>query len=362
MTAPTVGTEADRYLQRVRAALADLPDDERNELIEDLSAHLADISTETQDTLTEASLVERLGRPEAYAAELRASAGLAPAPTAARAVAVSRLRLASDRVRRTLDAVPAYHRFRGFLPELRPGWWLLRAYFLTVVVAAALGTDFDGVLPDDSGATVAFLVCAGLVAYASVWLGRRSDGYGRWGRRAILAGGIFVTLVAIGVIGSSSNSDYYDYASYSSTGIENATDLRVYGPDGQLIKDAQVFDQNGNPVVLSGDCSTSSRVRTDGGAADNVYPKSLSQPVDEYCQVFDEPPVPERLPGLLPTDAAPTPGVPGPTTSATPTTGATPSSGATPSLGATASTTPGGSAAPTAAAPSVAPTSPSPSR
>ena len=296
MTAPTVGTEADRYLQRVRAALADLPEDERNELIEDLSAHLADISAESSGTLTADALEERLGRPEAYAAELRASAGLAPAPVT---TSSDRVRNLSQRARDRLEAVPAYRRFVAFLPELRPGWWVLRGYLFAVVVTSIFIGGFDGVLPGDGDDALVFLIFAGLAAYGSVWLGRRSDGFGRWGRRAVLAGGVFVALVGLAVV-VTSRHDYSDDYSYSSVGpLEGASDLRVYGPDGKLIRDAQVFDQNGNPVVLYGSCQTEPRTRTDGGVAENVYPRTVNQAIDDYCDP-GLPPVAERLPGLLP--------------------------------------------------------------
>ena len=63
-----------RYATAVRAAFADLPGPERELLLEDLEDHLQEVAAEAGGSLT-----ERLGRPEAYATELRASAGL-PAP------------------------------------------------------------------------------------------------------------------------------------------------------------------------------------------------------------------------------------------------------------------------------------------
>ncbi|MCW2501931.1 MAG: hypothetical protein JWO79_215, partial [Actinomycetia bacterium] len=72
--------EMERYTERVRAALADLPADERDELTEDLHTHLADVVAETSGPAgTSTSLESRLGSPEEYAAELRRSAGIPPA-------------------------------------------------------------------------------------------------------------------------------------------------------------------------------------------------------------------------------------------------------------------------------------------
>jgi hypothetical protein len=67
-----------RYAAAVRAAVADLGDEERAQLLDDLEAHLQEVAAESGTPLT-----ERLGPPEAYAAELRAAYG-APAPQAGR--------------------------------------------------------------------------------------------------------------------------------------------------------------------------------------------------------------------------------------------------------------------------------------
>ncbi|HJU03296.1 MAG TPA: hypothetical protein VJ966_19030, partial [Actinomycetes bacterium] len=55
------------YAAAVRAACADLPGPDRELLLEDLEDHLQEVAAEAGGTLE-----ERLGRPEAYAAELRA--------------------------------------------------------------------------------------------------------------------------------------------------------------------------------------------------------------------------------------------------------------------------------------------------
>ena len=58
MNTSVTDTEVARYLDGVRAALADLPDDVRLELLEDEPAHLAEVLGEGNG-----SLEERLGRP-----------------------------------------------------------------------------------------------------------------------------------------------------------------------------------------------------------------------------------------------------------------------------------------------------------
>lgn len=67
------------YLARVRTALADLPASEIEEILEDVRPHLAELEAELGEGARVETLIERLGTPESYAAELRAAGGY-PAP------------------------------------------------------------------------------------------------------------------------------------------------------------------------------------------------------------------------------------------------------------------------------------------
>lgn len=68
------------YLARVRSALADLPESEVEEILEDVRPHLAEMEAELGENAKVDTLIERLGTPESYAAELRASGGYPPRP------------------------------------------------------------------------------------------------------------------------------------------------------------------------------------------------------------------------------------------------------------------------------------------
>jgi hypothetical protein len=70
-TNDTATLDAERYLKDVAPHLAALPVDERADLLDDLAQHLREIAAEEGPPLG-----ERLGPPEAYAAELLASAGV----------------------------------------------------------------------------------------------------------------------------------------------------------------------------------------------------------------------------------------------------------------------------------------------
>jgi len=66
------------YLARVRTALADLPASEIEEILEDVRPHLTEMEAELGEGARVEALIERLGTPESYAAELRASGGYPP--------------------------------------------------------------------------------------------------------------------------------------------------------------------------------------------------------------------------------------------------------------------------------------------
>lgn len=79
------------YLARVRTALADLPASEIEEILEDVRPHLTELEAELGEGARVEALIERLGTPESYAAELRASGGYPlPAEGATQVLATSK--------------------------------------------------------------------------------------------------------------------------------------------------------------------------------------------------------------------------------------------------------------------------------
>jgi uncharacterized membrane protein len=66
------------YLARVRSALTDLPAAEVEEILEDVRPHMTEIADELGDGVRVEALIEQLGTPEAYAAELRAAGDYPP--------------------------------------------------------------------------------------------------------------------------------------------------------------------------------------------------------------------------------------------------------------------------------------------
>ncbi|MFJ8577017.1 HAAS signaling domain-containing protein [Micromonospora sp. NPDC093277] len=325
------GQEIADYVDRVRAALADLPPAACEELTEDLPEHLAEVAAETDGTL-----VDRLGTPEAYAAELRAAAGAdgdRGQSSLNRRYGALRTRLGA--LLRGLDTrlgpLLGYASASEFLRPLRPAWWLVRGWLAALLISALLGEP-SGLLPRLSGNVLAGLFLLAGTVLASVWLGHRSAGLRGWPRRLLRVGTAGLLLFAVAAllnVDQHASSD--EFASYDNVSVGNPydsiEDVFVYDEQGRLVPNARLFDQNGVPIRLGYPTCTDPRLLKTPPR--NVYP---------YC--------PEQAPFAPPAPpASPAPTESAPTGSASPT--ATPGGSASPSAGAPATpSTPTGALAP----------------
>jgi hypothetical protein len=169
-----------RYVDEVRKALADLSDDVREELTEDLGVDLAELVDERGSDV--------LPSPQQYAAELRAAAGLAPGSGRVRERAFARavtdsVDAAHAHWDRLLDALPAGGP-RGFLTAVQPVWWVARAW-----VAWMVAQDLRQPSVELNGPWIAVLV---VFVVASVQLGRRS-----WGVDRLLTASVVARLLLV---------------------------------------------------------------------------------------------------------------------------------------------------------------------
>ncbi|MFC0508063.1 HAAS signaling domain-containing protein [Micromonospora costi] len=245
--------EIAEYVGRVRAALADLSSEVRDELTEDLPEHLAEVAAEA-----EGSLVERLGTPEAYAAELRAAAG---APGAGGRHLDQRVARAVLRGRAQLRALDArlgpplgYAAASEFLRLLRPAWWVLRAYLAAMLVTVVSTGGSFGLLPRFGGELLGGLLMLVGLLLASIWLGRRSERLRGWPRWALHAGTLVLVVFALaGLANAEDRAGYSDYG-YDPIAVNNpydrVRDVFVYDSEGRLVENARLFDQNGDPIRL----------------------------------------------------------------------------------------------------------------
>src|SRR2546421_10025733 len=122
------------YAASVRAALSDLPSDQAAVLLEDLEDHLREIAAEAGGPLG-----ERLGPPQQYAEDLRAAYGAGQDNSRRQDPAFHDLRRAVAWV----TGSTWYRQIRAFLPQLRPAWWVLRAYLAVLILMAAVSPGYS---------------------------------------------------------------------------------------------------------------------------------------------------------------------------------------------------------------------------
>ena len=257
--------EITAYVEAVRAALSGLPEATRDELLEDLPEHLAEVAADDVGPLA-----DRLGPPAVYAAELLASAGFVggfPDPPA-RTDRIAEARAAIADWLREIDARtgPLFGAARAseFLLLLRPAWWVLRGYLAAMVVAWVLDSSAQpmGVLPRIGGSDL-------------------------------------VALAGFNHVDGRSRDVFYDDANYTDP-YGHVRDVFVYDEQGRLIQGARLFDQDGQPIRLGSPYCLDEAAQTDIPAADeSAYP---------YCAQN----APFRMPDAAPTPSGPRPSDPTP--------------------------------------------------
>lgn len=221
MNAPTLisSLEVEQYAQAVREALADLPAAEREELLEDLPDHLAEVAAEDEGTLR-----ERLGDPQTYAAELRAAAGLDthPGRETLRAALARSYRNGADLATRLdtgLGRAMGYPRVRDLARALRPGWWVLRGWIVAQLLCDADEVHhWHGLVPDAGTSQAGGVVITIAAILASLWLGRRTEHASAWPRGIATAVSVALVVWALtvltGYLGSAATS--YEFGPASS--------------------------------------------------------------------------------------------------------------------------------------------------
>ncbi|QJY50196.1 HAAS signaling domain-containing protein [Pseudonocardia broussonetiae] len=372
MTADVHGAAQQEYLAGLRAALADLPDGEVGEILDDVGAHLAELDPDDD-------LVARLGPPQAYAAELRTAAGYPAAPVAVDAAPVGTggarfalvalvgstalvllaglvavepeaaalvlvlavlLGLAAApvvfRAGPRVDAVAALPAVRaalasrpdpdssggrllGFLASLQPAWWLLRALAAGALVGLVLGAV--GALQ---------VVLTGLVlAPFSVWLGFRSRRDRRWLWSVVPLNALAAAVVVVGLVLTPTTPSVQSTSATPylpglwQDGERPVEDIRPVDAAGTPLTGVYLFDQDGRPLDVgdNGECTSGYRA---GPAPVQPYPRGTPRYDDRTGTCVPVPPgplvvavpsaTPVPLPALTPVPPVPTALTPAPTT------------------------------------------------
>jgi hypothetical protein len=273
------------YLASLRAELDDLPHEEREDLLAEVEASLIDAAEEG-----ERPIAARLGPPEAFAAELRASAGLHPQPQRAEPPAPSLLALA-----RGLASRLAAHRgtvlARRRISELAAIWWLARAYVAVAALTLLVGGEWSAAhpaIPHLSGPAPAALVLLA-AAIASVWLGLRARRGEPGVRLAAIVLNVVLALAALPVLAHALDATPYgDFsqpvppsavaASVPGGLIVNGKPVRniyAYSRDGRMLHDVLLYDEAGQPLEIGrGELDPQRRAVIDvrGQPLFNVYP------------------------------------------------------------------------------------------
>lgn len=247
---------AHRYVERVAKALTGVDPDERDDLLEDLRAHvdaLIEVEEVAHGSAERIRLQQQLGTPEAYAAELLESAGLG------RRTSRSPRGWLRDRAEQVLAPLrsPRATAVRHWLDQLRPVVWVARGYGLALLLAVLTGSGQPQRLvpiPWLLGhPLVGTLVTIGLI-YVSVEIGA-----GRMlaaHRRALLARGMGL-LAVVGLLSAwGAVTDYTDYRAAihedvprsAVVSVEPPVPLALQLPGGEPVTNIYAFDSDGNPL------------------------------------------------------------------------------------------------------------------
>ncbi len=264
----TIPSEVRLFLAVVRRELGDLGPDEVAEMTDGLEADLTDLVGERG--------VDALGDPKAYAAELRAAAGVGTAGKAPRS-----RRPVRESLTACLDACHGWYdqqvdRLPGD-PEplvgwLRPAWWILRAWVAVNLVGLYFGMGSTGVVLGPSFGGLGWLVL-GVSIFLSVMIGRGrvwpGGDRGLFARLALLGLNSFAVVMTPLVVSTAGSSDY-DYRDWDAAYQQGIADGRSTAPDTGLVLDGkhvsnvypfdaagrpiagvQLFDQDGHPLAVS---------------------------------------------------------------------------------------------------------------
>ena len=275
-----------RYAAAVRAALAPLPDAQRESLLEDLENHLEEVAGEAGLPLR-----ERLGSPEDYAQELKAAYGAASVQASTKPKRLLRQR--SVALVQGVFGTATYREMRALLPELRPGWWVLRAY-LAVLVLAFMFRDGSNLRPIPnpfSSHGLLQVIATVLAIVVSVRLGRRGMPAGRFWRGGALAANVAIALLALPVLVDMGTGYSYtpatdQYLSSVSAGYyPNFTNIYPYSKDGKPLRDVLLYDQDGRPLVpAESGLITDVPIGADGLPIPNLYPLNQRDPKGNQVQ------------------------------------------------------------------------------
>lgn len=241
MNTQTLTPASVAYLEAVRHGLADLSDDDRDEVLADLEAHLADLETDDP--------VGPLGTPEDFVREFRMSAGLDV--RAARPGSLRRWSYALGAGLGRLAQHPLVGPYQRRRSELRVVWAWTRGWIFVAAIwwieSAGAGWNLWFGIP---GSNVALgIVLVALATALSVWLASARTGRGwAWVDRLVTVGSILLAVIAwsnpIWVNDPASDDAWAQQPLFSN--------VFAYDREGNPV-DVLLYDQDGNPIEVTWD-------------------------------------------------------------------------------------------------------------
>ncbi len=272
------------FLDRVRAALADLPDDDLEEVTQDLEAHLAELSDGDVESV--------LGTPEDFVAEFRASAGLDRKVGGRLARVRADIRQWEGRITRS----EPWSRAARLWAPVHPAWIWLRGWLgVSLFSVLAQGSDSFRAfpIPTIGNGTVVGLVAVTVATWLSVFLARH-----RQGTFAGFLSGTFTAVVALLLVVSLGNprhpapTDTFEMMAQGliSEGWNPVQNIYAFDIDGNPVE-VLLYDQDGRPLL---------------NMASYIYEEAERAPLDErhyaeFGQVrFQRDPLGRIIPNLYP--------------------------------------------------------------
>lgn len=269
------------FATQVRAALADLPPEQVDDLTDGLEADLAERLEDAPDA--------GLGDPGEYAAELRAAAGYPTATgTGRRPQPLRELQRELRDLPEAWRAFTARHRWAkatsDLLVALKPTWWVFRGWVLYLLI----GSTLIGQAPVPGNPFGWFLLIGAVIVSVQfgrgAWLGNTTSASIQRVLNVTLA--VLALPIATSVAGWYAGQVAYPEDTWvpSRLMIDGRTidNIFVYDELGQPIEQAQLFDQDGKPLDLVQDGSLYLYTRsgtivvpsedTPGESGWNVYP------------------------------------------------------------------------------------------
>jgi hypothetical protein len=280
-TATGLPPNVEVYLEALRAELLDLAAEEREDLLSEVEPSLLEAAADGDDPIA-----ARLGPAADFAADLRASAGLPPAPHAPVQRPGLRAALAQ------LADSPQARRARGLARELAPLWWAARACLAVGALAVVFEMEWSvrwPMLPRYGSATMTIVVLvAALAISCALGLATRR---GSLRRTSLLISA--AALVATPFVVDAAGAPAYPIAAeqlasseaiavpglvYDGIAVDN---VYPYDRAGRLLQDVRLFDQQGRPLEFGRGFENPDRrpvFKAGGASVFNAYPVRYFEP------------------------------------------------------------------------------------